>query len=240
MLITLAIILNAHVGTRQRVAPPLARLSPAGRAAAADAQPASCSASPRPIRRGPTPIPVPRRWIDWYASAIWRAMGCPAGRSTAKARGVASPRRSPTMKSRRRSVYHERNAEQIELLDRRLAQIGTMLFGIDAAGVGRDPRRARRSARLRQHLQQLVHAGFGGLSRRSARRCSESASRPISAATRCARKRPPTRSGEIERELRREVSLSRAADLTEQAARFMLSDLDEWRLVNQQRDLSVG
>jgi hypothetical protein len=36
------------------------------------------------------------------------------------------------------------------------------------------------------------------------------------------------------------VSLSRAADLTEQAARIMLADLDEWRLVNQQRDLSVG
>jgi hypothetical protein len=34
--------------------------------------------------------------------------------------------------------------------------------------------------------------------------------------------------------------LSRAADLAEQAARIMLADLDEWRLVNQQRDLSVG
>jgi hypothetical protein len=40
--------------------------------------------------------------------------------------------------------------------------------------------------------------------------------------------------------LRKDVTLSRAADLSEQAARFMLSDLDEWRLVNQQRDLSVG
>jgi hypothetical protein len=44
----------------------------------------------------------------------------------------------------------------------------------------------------------------------------------------------------IDEELRKEVSLSRAADLSEQAARIMLSDLDEWRLVNQQRDLSVG
>ena len=23
--------------------------------------------------------PVPKRWIDWYASGIWRAMGCPSG-----------------------------------------------------------------------------------------------------------------------------------------------------------------
>jgi hypothetical protein len=46
--------------------------------------------------------------------------------------------------------------------------------------------------------------------------------------------------GQIEEELRQEVSLTRAADLSEQAARIMLADLDEWRLVNQQRDLSVG
>jgi len=45
---------------------------------------------------------------------------------------------------------------------------------------------------------------------------------------------------QIEEELSRDVSLSRAADLTEQAGRIMLGDLDEWRLVNQQRDLSVG
>jgi hypothetical protein len=45
---------------------------------------------------------------------------------------------------------------------------------------------------------------------------------------------------QIDRELRKDVSLSRAADLAEQAARIMLADLDEWRLVNQQRDLSVG
>jgi hypothetical protein len=44
----------------------------------------------------------------------------------------------------------------------------------------------------------------------------------------------------IDEELRRNVTLGRAADLSEQAARIMLSDLDEWRLVNQQRDLSVG
>ena len=45
---------------------------------------------------------------------------------------------------------------------------------------------------------------------------------------------------QIDQELRKDANLSRAADLTEQAARTMLADLDEWRLVNQQRDLSVG
>jgi hypothetical protein len=38
----------------------------------------------------------------------------------------------------------------------------------------------------------------------------------------------------------RGVQLPRAADLTEQAARIMLDDLDEWRLVNQQQDLGMA
>ena len=37
-----------------------------------------------------------------------------------------------------------------------------------------------------------------------------------------------------------EPSLTRAAELSEQAARAMLTDLDEWRLLNQQHDLSIG
>jgi hypothetical protein len=45
---------------------------------------------------------------------------------------------------------------------------------------------------------------------------------------------------QIDEELCKDVTLTRAADLTEQAGRIMLADLDEWRLVNQQRDLSVG
>ena len=41
-------------------------------------------------------------------------------------------------------------------------------------------------------------------------------------------------------ELQIGVPLTRAADLVEEAARLMLGHLDEWRLINQQRDLSVG
>lgn len=46
--------------------------------------------------------------------------------------------------------------------------------------------------------------------------------------------------GQIDAELMRGVELPRAADLTEQAARIMLADLDEWRLVNQQQDLGMA
>ena len=45
----------------------------------------------------------------------------------------------------------------------------------------------------------------------------------------------------VAQRLRGETSnLVRAADLTEQAARAMLADLDEWRLLNQQHELSIG
>src|SRR5947209_19934915 len=44
---------------------------------------------------------------------------------------------------------------------------------------------------------------------------------------------------QIDQELRKDVTLSRAADLAEQAARIMLADLDEWRLADPQAYLSV-
>jgi hypothetical protein len=43
----------------------------------------------------------------------------------------------------------------------------------------------------------------------------------------------------IDEELRKQPILSRTADLTEQAARVMLGDLDEWSLLNEQHELSV-
>ena len=45
---------------------------------------------------------------------------------------------------------------------------------------------------------------------------------------------------QIDIELNKGVGLNRAADLAEQAARTMLGDLDEWRLVNQQHDLGIA
>jgi hypothetical protein len=44
----------------------------------------------------------------------------------------------------------------------------------------------------------------------------------------------------VDRLEREPANLPRAGDLVEQAARAMHADLDEWRLLNQQHDLSVG
>src|SRR5438270_2400874 len=126
LLITLAILLNAIIGQRQewhrrwldyrQLAErlrPMRSLKLLGIAA--------------PDPPGTATNPVPKRWIDWYASAMWRAMPCPTGvidRDCAArlGRAIATHEVEPQV------GYHLRNAEQIEALDHRLEQIGMVLF----------------------------------------------------------------------------------------------------------------
>lgn len=221
----------------ERVASPLARLSPARGAASPNAQPeASRHRGARPP--GTPTNPVPRRWIDWYASGVWRAMGCPAGaidaaRAACLGRAIAEFEVAPQV------GYHERHARQIEILDRRLEAIGTVLFAgtlivsvATLVGLATDANYVNRFG----NWFTLVSAGFPALGTavfgiRFQGDFGGDALRSMATSNTLR---------QIEEELSRDVSLSRAADLTEQAGRIMLGDLDEWRLVNQQRDLSVG
>jgi len=237
LLITLAIILNAVIASRQewhrrwldyrQLAErlrPMRSLKLLGIAA--------------PDPPGTQTNPVPRRWIDWYASGIWRAMGFPSGcidKACAARLGkaIADHEVEPQMS------YHSRNAKQIKLLDHRLGQIAMMLFAatlivtivtILGLGIGSD------YVNRYGNWFTLVSAGFPALGTavfgiRFQADFGGDALRSLATSN-------TLRS--IERELRKDVSLSRAADLAEQAARIMFADLDEWRLVNQQRDLSVG
>ena len=112
LLITLAILLNAIIGKRrewhrrwldyrqlaERLRP-MRSLKLLGIAA--------------PDPPGTETNPVPKRWIDWYASGIWRAMACPSGtidRNCAARLGeaIAVHEIEPQV------GYHLRNAEQIE------------------------------------------------------------------------------------------------------------------------------
>ncbi len=237
ILITGAIILNAHIGTRnewhrrwldyrqlaERLRP-MRSLKILGIAA--------------PDPPGTETNPVPKRWVDWYASGIWRAMGCPAGaidarRSAQLAEAIADHEVAPQVR------YHEHHAEQIDLLDGRLERIATGLFvstlivsfatfsgiALGATWVG-----------TYGNWLTLVSAGFPALGTavfgiRFQADFGGDALRSLATARTLKA---------IDQELRKDISLNRAADLTEQAGRIMLADLDEWRLVNQQRDLSVG
>src|SRR6185437_16388313 len=126
MFVTIAVILNAYVGSRsewhrrwldyrqlaERLRP-MRSLKLLGIAA--------------PDPPGTETNPVPRRWIETYASGIWRSMGCPSGsidraRAAQIAKAVADHEVAPQVS------YHKRNAHVIELLDHRLERIGTWLF----------------------------------------------------------------------------------------------------------------
>jgi hypothetical protein len=237
LLITLAIILNAGIGSRQewhrrwldyrQLAErlrPMRSLKLLGIAA--------------PDPPGTETNPTPKRWIDWYASGIWRAMGCPSGaidRACAARLGsaIGAHEVEPQV------GYHERNARQIDILDRRLEQIGMVLFSMTvlvsvATLIGLAIGANFVSAY--GNWFTLVSAGFPALGTavfgiRFQGDFGGDALRSMATANTLR---------QIDQELRKDVTLSRAADLAEQAARIMLSDLDEWRLVNQQRDLSVG
>jgi len=182
--------------------------------------------------------PVPQRWIDWYAGGIWRAMGMPSGSidrctATRVAQSIADHEVAPQV------GYHERNAHQIHLLDHRLEKIGTGLFfatlvvsDLTLIGI------AMHSPYVSAYGNwfTLVSAGFPALATaifgiRFQGDFGGDAIRSL---------RTAESLRQIDRELRKAPTLTRAADLSEQAARFMLSHLGEWCLVNQQRDLSVG
>jgi hypothetical protein len=237
LLITLAIILNAVIGARhewhrrwldyrqlaERLRP-MRSLKLLGIAA--------------PDPPGTDTNPVPKRWIDWYASGIWRAMGCPSGtidRACASRLGeaIAAHEIEPQVN------YHERNSKLINLLDHRLEQVGMLLFAATVlvtiatlVGLAFGSEFVNRYG----NWFTLVSAGFPALGTavfgiRFQGDFGGDALRSLATANTLR---------QIEQELRKDVGLSRAADLAEQAARIMLADLDEWRLVNQQRDLSVG
>jgi hypothetical protein len=235
--ITLAIILNAWIGTRnewhrrwldyrqlaERLRP-MRSLKLLGIAA--------------PDPPGTATNPVPRRWIDWYASGIWRAIGCVAGsldgeRAAGLGRAIGQHEIAPQI------AYHERNSAQIHKLDHRLGVVGFLLFIatvvvslVTLIGLSIDSQWVSDYG----NWLTLVSAGFPALATaifgiRFQGDFGGDAIRSQSAANALRT---------IDQELRAGVSLPRAADLVEEAARLMLDHLDEWRLINQQRDLSVG
>ena len=182
--------------------------------------------------------PIPRRWVEWYAASIWRASGCPTGRITADAvpalaEAIAAHEVDPQV------AYHRTSSRQILLLDRRLEKISAAAFWTTMiASAGTIAALVWTPVLVDQwgHWLTLISAGlptigaavfgirfqgdFGGSALRS----------DATAAS----------LGRLAEELRADgISLMRAADLGEQAARAMLADLAEWRLVNQQHDLSI-
>ncbi len=182
--------------------------------------------------------PVARRWIDWYAAAIWRTVGCPAGAMTP----VDVQRLASAMSARELQPqidYNRRSAGEAERLDARLEVAGLSLFiatllvtvGV-IVGLEFRPDLVRDLGNwttvFSAGLPALGTAIFGI---RVQGDYGAAAARSRTTAALLER---------IARELSGTGDLGRAADLMEQAGRVMLSDLGEWRLVNELHELSLG
>jgi hypothetical protein len=192
-----------------------------------------------PDHPGTDANPTSGRWVDWYALAAWRAMGCPSGlidapRLKALTATIAEHELEPQI------AYHRSAARQAEHLDHRLELVGLSLFSLALLGCvvlllgfaiapGWVKHNSAWFTFLSAGLPAIGTAVFGirvqgdyvGSSVRSEQTAQVLA--------------------QIAERLERDPSnLSRVGDLLEQAARAMHADLDEWRLLNQQHDLSLG
>ena len=183
--------------------------------------------------------PVALRWIDWYAAAVWRAMGCPSGTVDAEraqliSRAIADHELVPQI------AYHRASSHQVEALDKRLERISLFLFiGTLAVSVAVLIGLAAGGTWVTRYSNwtTLISSGFPALGTaifgiRFQGDFGGTAVRSLATADLLAG---------IDRELRTDdLTLPRAANLVEQASRAMFVDLDEWRLINQQHDLSVA
>ena len=183
--------------------------------------------------------PVARRWVEWYAARVWRVIGAPTGRIDVSrletlTSTIVDNEITPQVS------YHRSAARQVLRLDHRLGIISFAAFVLALCssivlltGFAIAPDWIDRHydwfTVLAAGLPAIGTAAVGirvqGDHSGSAARSERSAEVLEQIGTRLKAERS---------------SLKRAADLTEQSARAMLGDLDEWQLLNQQHELSVG
>jgi hypothetical protein len=179
-----------------------------------------------------------RRWIDWYAASVWRGMGCPPGRISADAAPALAALVSAE-ELRPQIEWHRASARQTRHLDHRLHQIGTALFAATIVSTT-----AFLIGYLSFHDWTTQHSNWfvflsGGLPAlgtaifgiRVQGDFAGTSARSLATAQRL-----EGIAAELDKP---DVSLTRAADLVEEAARTMIGDLAEWRLAHQQRKLVI-
>lgn len=186
-------------------------------------------------RRDPHARFTERRWTEWYADGMWRTMGSPTGLIADPARlsaALAEQELAPQI------AYHRQAAHLAETLDHRLHLIGLTLFAATVIGclaliVGYFI--ALNWVTAHSKLFVILSAGLPAVGTaifgiRVQGDFAGTAQRSLSTAARLEA---------TAAEAKRVGDLPRAADLFEEAARFMLADLGEWQLAHQQRELVI-
>ncbi len=186
-------------------------------------------------RRDPHAHVAERRWTEWYAAGMWRAMGCPQGQIGNPARlsaALTEQELAPQI------AYHRHAAHLAETLDHRLHLIGLALFAATVVGclvliVGYfvAPDWVTANSKLFVILSAgLPAVGTAIFGIRVQGDFAGTAQRSLSTAARL--EATAAEAGCV-------TDLPRAADLFEAAARAMLADLGEWQLAHQQRELVI-
>jgi hypothetical protein len=192
-----------------------------------------------PDAPGSAAEPVARRWIDWYAAGVWRTMGCPSGNLDG-ARADALSQSIADREIESQIQYNRSSGELVARLDHRLDVLGFALFAAALAAtvvsiialIVAPDWAARQSTWFVIISAGLPAVGTAIFGIRVQGDFGGTALRAQSTADLLER---------IARDLDDAgPDLSRAADLVEQAARVMLKDLGEWRLVHEQHELAVG
>ena len=176
-----------------------------------------------------------RRWTEWYAGGMWRAMSIPTGVIEDPARLAAALTEHELAPQ---IAYHRHAAHLAESLDHRLHLIGLALFAATVIGcfvliigdfVAHDwvAANAKMFVILSAGLPAVGTAIFGI---RVQGDFAVTAQRSLSTAARLEA---------TVAEAAGATELTRAADLFEDAARAMLADLGEWQLSHQQRELVI-
>ena len=178
-----------------------------------------------------------RRWIDWYAAGFWRAMGAPHGRLHQAtldrlSQLVIEEELLPQLS------YHTANAQRMHHVEHRLHRAANVLFVATLVSL---------LSFLGTHIflhgdivmpasLAVINAGLPaiGAALHGIREQGEFARTALrSAGTAHALQKLV---GDLSV---RPIALTRAATLTEEAARVMLDDVGEWRMAYEMRNLAL-
>ncbi len=179
-----------------------------------------------------------RRWLDWYANAIWRQMGMPSGKidqdQLLKLTDLVTEQEvGPEI------AYHNRNSHRMAHVNHRLHQFGSLCFlttvilcvGFLLATAFLSHEAAKLSA-IYFTVATATLPAFGTAAYGLRVQGDFAGSSARSAATADALTA-------LMEELDTHPSLARTAAIANAAAAIMLVDLAEWRLTYQQRALEI-
>lgn len=179
-----------------------------------------------------------RRWLDWYAGAIWRQLALPSGRID----GAALDRLVALLKTEELEPevsYHKRNAHRMAHVNHSLHQFGSICFmatvalciGFLLSSALLDASLAKSTA-IYFTVATATLPAFGTAAYGLRVQGDFAGSSARSAATADALE-------QLVAELEGKPSLARTAAIGNAAAAVMLVDLAEWRLTYQQRALEI-